>query len=90
MSDPSLEELLGRVVRARAVQKEQQSRQLSSPSTVANARWDVLRALEAYVAALDERRWPVPRQIHQELQLQRSLCGVAAPGSRAQRHGPAR
>jgi hypothetical protein len=35
---------------------------------------DWLEALERYVVALDERRLPVPRLIHSDVEILRNLC----------------
>lgn len=73
--NPGLQALFAEVVRTRSVQREQQRLKGARPEALNNARWATLRALEAYVEALEERSWPVPRKIHQDLELHRALCG---------------
>jgi hypothetical protein len=61
-------------VRAARAAERSLHRQWTSAEAMTSAQRVTLRALEGYAAALDERGWPVPRSILQDLQLHRSLC----------------
>lgn len=43
------------------------------PAELANARHELIVALEAYTSALEERRLPVPHALHTELLMHRRL-----------------
>jgi hypothetical protein len=72
----SLHALLDEVRLARSAQQTEQHRRGITPDALSSARWATLRALQDYAAALEERHWPVPRQIQAELRLYTALCGV--------------
>ena len=74
-----LDVLLQEVARARRAQLEQR-RSGFSAERLLDARRDTIRALERYTAALEDRCWPVPRRIHSELHLLKSLC-AGRPGT---------
>ena len=80
-SDAYLQQLLAEVVRTREEHRVELQRRGGSPEQ-AVSREAALDALEAYVAALNERSWPIPPRMHQDLRLLRALCG--------QRTGPRR
>jgi len=70
----ALRQLLDEVIRTRATHAER--RRNGVPwMTELDARRDSMRALEAYVSALEQQSWPVPRQIRDELRLHQTLCG---------------
>ena len=78
-SDAELQLLLAEVVRTRDEHRVELQRRGGSPEQ-AISREVALEALEAYVAALNERSWPVPPRMHQDLNLLRALCGQRATG----------
>jgi len=81
-SDACLQQLLAEVVRTRDEHRVELQRRGGSPEQ-AVSREAALEALEAYVAALHERSWPIPPRMHQDLRLLRALCGHrTAPGRR--------
>jgi len=49
------------------------------PSAMLEAREHLVEALEAYTAALDEHRIPVPYALRDELRMQRATCEASAP-----------
>lgn len=69
-----LQALLAEVARTRIELQSLRGRTGVSPETTACARRACLQALEEYAGALDARCWPVPRAIHQDIQLHRALC----------------
>lgn len=71
---PALQVLLDDVFATRAAQHEQLRQRGFDRTARASARWDELHALEAYAAALERRRWPVPRRMQQDMRLLRALC----------------
>lgn len=71
---PPLGGLFADILAARAAQRKQSAQKVNDPSAQAAARRESLRALEAYADALEQRRWPVPRQIQQDIRLHRALC----------------
>jgi hypothetical protein len=74
VSEDRLYQLLADVVRTRDEHRAELRRRGGSPEQ-AHSREAALDALEAYVAALNERSWPVPPRMHQDLRLLRALCG---------------
>jgi hypothetical protein len=85
MSSPEadLQLLLADVVRTRDEHRRELQRRAGSPE-LAQSRELALDALESYVAALNELRWPIPPRMHQDLRLLRALCGHRrAPERRA-------
>lgn len=66
--------LFADVLRARAEQRKQAAQKSFDAGALTAARRESLRALEAYADALERRRWPVPRQIQQDIRLHRALC----------------
>jgi hypothetical protein len=70
----SLQALQAELFRARSAQRATQGGKGADPEAMAVARWATLQALEDYAAALESRSWPVPRRIHQDIQLHRALC----------------
>ncbi len=76
----SLHLLLDEIHTARSAQQAQQGGRGMSADAMASAQWATLRALEDFAAALEERHWPVPRQILQDLRLHRALCGLTRDG----------
>jgi hypothetical protein len=79
MSDVELQLLLAEVVRTRDEHRVELQRRGGSPEQ-ASSREAALEALEAYVAALNDRSWPVPPRMHQDLRLLRALCGPRTAG----------
>ena len=78
-TEAHLQQLLADVVRTRDEHRVELQRRGGSPEQ-AISREAALEALEAYVAALNERSWPVPPRMHQDLRLLRALCGQRAGG----------
>ena len=78
-SDADLQLLLAEVVRTRDKHRVELQRRGGSPEQ-AVSREAALEALEAYVAALNDRSWPVPPRMHQDLRLLRALCGPRTAG----------
>jgi hypothetical protein len=78
-SDAELQRLLADVLRTRDLHRTQLQGRAGSPE-LSLAREAALESLEAYVAALELRRWPVPQRMHQDLQLLRALCGHPGDG----------
>jgi hypothetical protein len=72
--DADLQLLLAVVVRTRDEHRRELQRRAGSPE-LAQSREAALEALEEYVAALNDRRWPIPPRMHQDLRLLRALCG---------------
>jgi hypothetical protein len=72
--DAVLQRLLADVVRTRDDHRRELQRRAGSPE-LGQSREAALDALEVYVAALNERRWPIPPRMHQDLRLLRALCG---------------
>jgi hypothetical protein len=72
--DADLQQLLAVVVRTRDDHRKELQRRAGSPE-LAQSREAALEALEEYVAALNDRRWPIPPRMHQDLRLLRALCG---------------
>jgi hypothetical protein len=72
--DTDLQQLLAVVVRTRDEHRRELQRRAGSPE-LGQSREAALDALEDYVAALNERRWPIPPRMHQDLRLLRALCG---------------
>ncbi|WP_460716377.1 hypothetical protein [Nocardioides dilutus] len=72
-SGAPLGDLLGDVVRARDAVEKVRRLQLASRVEAGNARHDLVLALEAYTASLEEMGSPVPYALRDELRLQRSL-----------------
>jgi hypothetical protein len=72
--DTDLQQLLAVVVRTRDEHRRELQRRAGSPE-LAQSREAALDALEDYVAALNDRRWPIPPRMHQDLRLLRALCG---------------
>jgi hypothetical protein len=69
-----LQMLLAEVSRTRAELQTLRGRTGVSAEATTGARRACLQALEEYAGALDARCWPVPRAIHQDIQLHRALC----------------
>jgi hypothetical protein len=61
------------VTTARDKERAEQRRVGCNTIVLARLRWDTLGALEAYADALDILAWPVPRQLHQQMELRRAL-----------------
>jgi hypothetical protein len=80
--DDDLQLLLADVVRTRDEHRRELQRRAGSPE-LGQSREAALEALENYVAALNELRWPIPPRMHQDLRLLQALCGRRAPGRRA-------
>jgi hypothetical protein len=76
-SDPLLA-LFGEVTNARAAMVVARRAPLGTPSAVEGTRTRLLRALEAYAAALDARHLPVPYGIRDDLRIQRRTLGRGA------------
>ena len=72
--DSGLQQLLAEVVRTRDEHRRELQRRAGSPE-LGLSREAALDALEVYVAALTERRWPIPPRMNRDLQLLRALCG---------------
>ena len=70
--EPSLEPLSRRVREARTAVERHRHGQ-ASQSQLAQARHELTLALEAYAAALERRKLPVPWRLQAELRLQRDL-----------------
>ena len=68
--------LLEAVQAARSAEREHQARRGVSATDIAHVRRQTLRALEDYAAALERLSWPVPRLLHQEIQLHQALLNV--------------
>lgn len=68
--------LFADILAARAERRRQAAQKVFDPSAQGAALRESLRALEAYADALERRRWPVPRQIQQDIRLHRALCQV--------------
>jgi hypothetical protein len=73
-SDTDLQQLLADVVRTRDEHRRELQRRAGSPE-LGQSREAALEALEGYVAALNDLRWPIPPRMHQDLRLLRALCG---------------
>jgi hypothetical protein len=73
-SDAELQQLLADVVRTRDQHRRELQGRAGSPE-LGQSREAALEALEVYAAALDERRWPIPPRMNQDLRLLRALCG---------------
>ena len=72
--DTRLRQLWEDVVRTRDEHhKDRQGR--AGSAELGQSREAALVALEEYVAALNDRRWPIPPRLHQDLRLLRALCG---------------
>ena len=69
-----LERLLADVVVAR--HREAHALTTGSPCTIDAARADTLLALTEYAAAIEALSWPVPRGIHLDIQMHRSLSSA--------------
>lgn len=69
----ALAALLGDVVRARALLAQQRRMPQSKLEPGGMARAEMLSALEAYTAALDARRLPVPYALRDELRIQQRV-----------------
>ena len=74
-----LQDLMAEVVRTRHEHRLELQRRSGSPEQ-AISRAAALAALEAFVAALNDRSWPVPPRMHQDLNLLRALCGQRSAG----------
>ena len=75
-SDDLLVRLMGDIQRTRGVVRGLlDTRRPGTGVQVLEAREQAKAALERFVAVLVERRLPIPRQINDELQLMRRLCG---------------
>lgn len=72
--DPALGALLRRVHRARSTVERCRNGRVARDE-LADARHELMLALQAYVAALERRKLPVPRQMQAELRLHRGLFG---------------
>ncbi len=68
-------DLLADIARARAVHQARQRQPGHHLEALASSRNDLLDALERYTDALEERGWPVPRGMQQDVRMLRSLCG---------------
>ena len=79
-SRAELHRLMGEVQRTRDLAAEERATSASWMQQLESRR-DSLRALEDYVAALEQLAFPVPRQIRDELRLCRTLCGTTTPRS---------
>jgi hypothetical protein len=88
-SDAELRRLLANVLRTRDKHRTQLQGRAGSPE-LSLAREAALEALEEYVAVLEQRRWPVPHRMHQDLQLLRALCGHPGDANRAAFTGSSR
>ncbi|TDC52020.1 hypothetical protein E1212_10465 [Jiangella ureilytica] len=76
---PPLGALFAAILAARTAQRRQSAQKVNDPSAQAATRRESLRALEAYADALEQRCWPVPRQIQQDIRLHRALCRLPRP-----------
>jgi hypothetical protein len=82
-----LDSLFEAITAAREREREERRRVGCSRVVMARVRWDTLGALEAYAEALDSLAWPVPRQLHQQMELRRALLSrptsstLSPPGS---------
>jgi hypothetical protein len=74
--DLELRHLLQEVIRTKAEHRHELGKRLD-PSLILSTREASLRALEAYVAALEERHLPTPPTMHRDLKLLRLLCSEA-------------
>ena len=74
-----LADLLEAVVATRYAEREQQRGRGVSTLDMAHVRRDTLRALEDYATALERLAWPVPRSLHQQIQLHQALLNVVRP-----------
>jgi hypothetical protein len=70
-----LKRLLMKVQRTRAAELKARRLGRADASFMLPARRASLRALEAYVAALDRQGWPAPPKLRQDIRLLRALCG---------------
>ena len=68
--------LLEAVFAARHAEREQQRGRGVSTMDMAHVRRETLRALEEYATALERLAWPVPRLLHQQIQLHQALLNV--------------
>jgi hypothetical protein len=74
--DLELRNLLQDVIRTRAEHRHELGKRFD-PTLILSTREASLSALEAYVAALEERRLPIPPTMHRDLKLLRILCAEA-------------
>lgn len=68
--------LLAELDRARQIQHDQQQERGVTATIQTAGHRAVLEALERYAVALQASDLPVPRSIHADIQLRRSLCGL--------------
>ena len=68
-----LDSLCEAIVAARAKERDEQGRIGHSSITLARLREDTLEAMVAYSDALASLAWPVPRLLHQQMELRRAL-----------------
>lgn len=73
----SLGYLFEEVVTARD-REQSQSRERVSAEALSAARLRTLRALLDYADMIESLGWPVPRVVHMDIVLRRSLCGPMA------------
>jgi hypothetical protein len=76
-----LDSLAEAIAEALAKERGEQRRIGCSSAVMARLRWDTLAALQAYADALDSLAWPVPRQLHQQIELRRALLSRATSSS---------
>jgi hypothetical protein len=72
--------LLEAVFAARHAEREQQRGRGLRTMDMAEVRRETLRTLEDYATALERLAWPVPRLLHQQIQLHRALLNVRSSG----------
>jgi hypothetical protein len=68
--------LLQAVFAARRAERDQQRCRGVSALDMEQVRRQALRALEDYATALEKLAWPVPRLLHQEIQMHQALLNV--------------
>ena len=68
--------LLEAVFAARHAEREQRRGRGVSTVDMADVRRETLRAMEDYATALERLAWPVPRLLHQQIQLHQALLTV--------------
>jgi hypothetical protein len=82
-----LDELFEAITAALDREREEQRHVGCSTVVMARLRGNTLGAMEAYADALDSLAWPVPRQMHQQMDLRRALLSrptssALSPGGR--------
>ncbi len=77
----NLGSLLDAVAAALETEREVQRRIGGNSAALARSRWDTLEALQAYADALESLAWPIPRQLHQQMELRRALLSRPTAGA---------